>query len=99
MRHCNAQGYNEFRLRSAEITIDRLFDSGTDAMSAAQWAALIQGDESYAGACSYERFEQIVRELTGFPFVIPVHQGRAAERIVSSCPLKPGDVSVSNIHF
>jgi tryptophanase len=92
-------GYNVFRLRSAEITIDLLSDSGTGAMSAAQWAALIQGDESYAGACSYERFEHIIRELTGFPFVIPVHQGRAAERIVFSCLLKPGDVSISNTHF
>src|SRR5215471_10332678 len=92
-------GYNVFRLRSAEITIDLLSDSGTGAMSAAQWAALIQGDEAYAGACSYERFEQVVRDLTGFPFVIPVHQGRAAERILFSCLLRPGDVSVSNTHF
>jgi tryptophanase len=92
-------GYNVFRLHSSEITIDLLTDSGTGAMSAAQWAALIEGDESYAGARSYERFERVVTELTGFPFVMPVHQGRAAERIVFSSLLGPGRVSVSNTHF
>lgn len=92
-------GYNVFRLRAAEITIDLLTDSGTGAMSAAQWGALIQGDESYAGASSYERFEHVVTELTGFPFIIPVHQGRAAERIVFSSILRPGSISISNTHF
>jgi tryptophanase len=92
-------GYNVFRLRASEITVDLLTDSGTGAMSAAQWGALMNGDESYAGARSYERFERVVAELTGFEFVIPVHQGRAAERIVFSCLLKEGQVSVSNTHF
>jgi tryptophanase len=92
-------GFNIFRLRSAEITIDLLTDSGTAAMSAAQWAALIQGDEAYAGARSYERFERVVAELTGSPFIIPVHQGRAAERIVFSSLLATGRASVSNNHF
>jgi len=92
-------GYNIFRLRAAEIMVDLLTDSGTNAMSAAQWAALMDGDESYANARSWERFERVVRELTGFPCIIPVHQGRAAERILFSCLLKPGRISVSNTHF
>ena len=92
-------GYNVFRLRSAEITIDLLTDSGTGAMSAAQWAALMLGDESYAQATSFERFERIAAELTGCPFIIPVHQGRAAERILFTCLLAPGRISVSNTHF
>jgi tryptophanase len=92
-------GYNVFRLRAAEITIDLLTDSGTGAMSTAQWAALMDGDESYAGARSWERFERVVAELTGFQFVMPVHQGRAAERILFSCLLGAGRISVSNTHF
>lgn len=94
-----AAGFNQFRLDAGQITIDLLTDSGTGAMSAAQWSALLSGDESYAGARSFRRFEQVVRDLTGFTEVLPVHQGRAAERIVLSCLLKPGQVSVSNTHF
>lgn len=94
-----AAGYNLFRVPSRRITIDLLTDSGTAAMSAAQWSALFSGDESYAGATSYERFEEVVRELTGYPEVIPVHQGRAAERILLSQLLDPGDMSVANTHF
>ncbi len=92
-------GFNQFRLDADRITIDLLTDSGTGAMSAAQWAALLTGDESYAGARSFRRFERVVRELTGFAEVLPVHQGRAAERIVLSCLLRPGQTSVSNTHF
>ncbi|PZF82421.1 tyrosine phenol-lyase [Jiangella anatolica] len=92
-------GFNLFRVPAAAITIDLLTDSGTSAMSAAQWAALMVGDESYAGARSYQRFEQVVRELTGYAEVIPVHQGRAAERILLGRLLRPGDLSVSNTHF
>jgi tryptophanase len=92
-------GYNVFRLRAAEITIDLLTDSGTGAMSAAQWAALMAGDESYAQATSFERFERVAAELTGCPYIIPVHQGRAAERILFSCLLAPGSISVANTHF
>jgi tryptophanase len=92
-------GFNQFRLAASEVTVDLLTDSGTGAMSAAQWSALLTGDESYAGAKSFRRFERVVRDLTGFAEVLPVHQGRAAERIVLSCLLKPGQVSVSNTHF
>jgi tryptophanase len=92
-------GYNLFRVPSRAITIDLLTDSGTNAMSAAQWAALLAGDESYAGAASFEHFETVVRELTGYDEVMPVHQGRAAERILLGNLLRPGDVSISNTHF
>ncbi|MTD58737.1 tryptophanase [Amycolatopsis pithecellobii] len=92
-------GYNLFRVPARKITIDLLTDSGTAAMSAAQWAALMAGDESYAGANSFERFESVLRELTGFSEILPVHQGRAAERIVLGQLLGLGDISVSNTHF
>jgi tryptophanase len=94
-----ASGYNLFRIDADKITVDLLTDSGTGAMSAAQWSALLSGDESYAGARSFRRFERVVRELTGHPEVIPVHQGRAAERILMSCLLKAGAICVSNTHF
>lgn len=94
-----AAGYNLFRVDADKITIDLLTDSGTGAMSAAQWSAMFLGDESYAGARSFRRFEAVVRSLTGYPEVIPVHQCRAAERIVLSALLRPGQISVSNTHF
>jgi tryptophanase len=94
-----AAGYNLFRVDADKITIDLLTDSGTGAMSAAQWSAMLLGDESYAGARSFRRFEAVVTELTGYPEVIPVHQGRAAELIVLSNVLRPGQLSVSNTHF
>ncbi len=92
-------GYNVFRLHADDVLIDLLTDSGTGAMSAAQWSALMRGDESYAGSPSYYRFESAVRELTGFPHVIPTHQGRAAERILFSVLCKKGDVVPNNTHF
>lgn len=90
---------NVFLLDAEDITIDLLTDSGTGAMSDRQWAALMLGDESYAGARSWYHFEGTVREITGFKHIFPVHQGRAAERILAATRLKPGQIVPNNSHF
>jgi len=92
-------GYNLFSVRAEEVLIDLLTDSGTSAMSARQWAGLIDGDESYAGARSFYRFEQVVKELTGFKHIIPTHQGRAAEKILFEIMGGKGKVIPNNTHF
>lgn len=92
-------GYNPFNLRADQITVDLLSDSGTGATSVDQEAAAALGDESYAGARSWFRFRDEVSDLTGYPHILPVHQGRAGERILFGSLLKPGRICASNTHF
>ncbi len=91
--------YNPFLIPAEDVLIDLLSDSGTAAMSAAQWGAMMEGDEAYAGSRSWYRFEETVRDIFGFAHVIPTHQGRAAERILFASTCRPGDVVPSNTHF
>jgi tryptophanase len=91
--------YNPFLIHAEDILIDLLTDSGTSAMSAAQWGAMMVADESYAGSRSFFKFEKVVRELTGFKHIIPTHQGRAAERILFEILGGAGRTVTSNNHF
>lgn len=91
--------YNPFLLSSEQVMIDFLTDSGTSAMSANQWAGVMQGDESYAGSRSWLKMEKIIRNLTGFEYVFPTHQGRAAERILYGYLGGKGKIFISNTHF
>ncbi len=91
--------YNLFRLDADHVTFDLLTDSGTGAMSANQWAGIMAGDESYAGARSFRRFERVVQDLTGKPHVIPTHQGRSAEALLMKALVRPGELVPGNTHF
>jgi len=92
-------GYNPFLIHADNVLIDLLTDSGTSAMSAAQWAGIMQGDESYAGSKSFYRFEEAIRKITGMKFIIPTHQGRAAEKILFSIVGGKGKYFPNNTHF
>jgi tyrosine phenol-lyase len=94
-----AAGYNMFRLASEDVFVDLLTDSGTSAMSSAQWAGVMEGDEAYAGARNWFHFESAVREITGLEHVIPTHQGRGAETVYTRAFVEPGDLVVGNLHF
>ena len=91
--------YNLFRLNSDQVIVDLITDSGTGAMSDKQWAEVMLGDESYAGSRSFIKLENTVKELTGFDYFIPVHQGRAAENVLFSALVKEGDFIPGNAHF
>jgi tyrosine phenol-lyase len=94
-----AAHYNLFLLQADDVLIDLLTDSGTGAMSTRQWAAIMEGDESYAGSRSYDHFRDSIQEISGYRHIIPTHQGRAAERILFSVMCKKGDVVPNNTHF
>src|ERR1700680_2104782 len=91
--------FNVFQIPAEQVIIDLLTDSGTSAMSAEQWAGMLRGDEAYAGARSWFRFERVLRDLTGIPHILPTHQGRASERILFELIGGAGKVIPSNNHF